>query len=243
MKNLITKLLYLTILSTFIFLNSCDDEDVEDKIRTTINFENVDLNESGIYTAKEAGGYIFVDGVDFYATYDSEYDFSSGIAISNHTNTDSAGYTNQYSVYAGVGANGSSKFAIANTPEQTTDSIITFPYPVLPISIQITNTTYSALSMANGDQFAKKFTSEDQDYYSITIHGFNDGVETGTIMVYLADYREGSNTGILSTWQNVNLSSLGEVTSIGISYQSTDVGSYGINTPRYFAFDDLIFEY
>lgn len=52
MKSLLTKLLYFTFISSFIFFNSCDDEESEDKIRTTLNFENVDLDESGIYTAK-----------------------------------------------------------------------------------------------------------------------------------------------------------------------------------------------
>ena len=66
----------------------------------------------------------------------------------------------------------------------------------------VTNNTYAALSMWDGDAFAKKFSAEDEDYFIAVFEGINaDGEITGTVNFYLADFRSGSNTGILDTWK------------------------------------------
>ena len=47
-----------------------------------------------------------------------------------------------------------------------------------PISVQLTNTTYTALSMLNGDSFSKKFggsTGNDPDYLRLIIQGRDAG--------------------------------------------------------------------
>ena len=60
-------------------------------------------------------------------------------------------------------------------------------------SLMVTNTTYAALSMRDGDSFAKKFggpSGNDPDYFRLTITGKDSGGSTiGSVEFYLADYR------------------------------------------------------
>ena len=80
--------------------------------------------------------------------------------------------------------------------------------------------------------YVKKWTA--QDKFTLTIKGFNDKEETGTIAFLLAD-----GLDIVNTWQQVDLTKLGKVTKIQFSLSSTDVGEWGINTPLYFCLDQL----
>jgi hypothetical protein len=92
--------------------------------------------------------------------------------------------------------------------------------------------------MKNGDSFAKKFTGE--DWFELKIEGFNGISSTGEVRVMLAD---SSNTppNILETWQTVDISSLGDVTKLTFTLNSSDVGDYGMNTPSFFALDNIVF--
>jgi hypothetical protein len=94
--------------------------------------------------------------------------------------------------------------------------------------------------MTNGDDFAKQFMSD--DWFELTIEGFNNEVSTGTVKVMLADSSD-SAPKILETWQTVDLSSLGEVSKLAFTLNSSDVGNYGMNTPSFFAVDNIIFEF
>ncbi len=218
---------------------SCEKE--EDQT-ITINFEDVVLPEEGFLGAEDAEGAHEINNVSFMAMYNAEYGSSSGVIISSLTDTETAGFVNSYSAYAGSGANGSSKFAVINPPWGNTEPIITFDGPVTVESVEVTNTTYTALSMRDGDAFAKKFTAEDEDFFSVNFEGFDAGGNSaGTVTFYLADFRMGSNTGIVDSWQAVDLSSLGPVSSIGVTFESSDVGTYGINTPLYVAVDNISF--
>jgi Domain of unknown function (DUF4465)/PEP-CTERM motif len=110
----------------------------------------------------------------------------------------------------------------------------------------ISNTTYTGLSMQNGDAFAKKFggvLGNDPDYLKLTISGFASGIATGTLVdFYLADFRFANNSQdyIINKWTFVDFSTLGTVDEIRFSYASSDVGQFGINTPTYFALDNFL---
>jgi hypothetical protein len=106
-------------------------------------------------------------------------------------------------------------------------------------SIQISNTSYAAYSMKNGDSFAKKFTSE--DWFELTIEGFNGTSSKGEVKVMLADSSNLTPT-ILEAWQTVDLTSLGDVTKLTFTLNSSDVGTYGMNTPSFFAVDNIMFD-
>jgi hypothetical protein len=99
------------------------------------------------------------------------------------------------------------------------------------------NTTYSALAMRDGDPFSKKFggvSGTDPDFLLLTIQGFAGGSATGALSLYLADYRF-ANDYILSGWNFVDFSPLGQVDELQFSMTSSDPG-----TPTYFAMDNFL---
>ena len=73
------------------------------------------------------------------------------------TDTTTPGYDNQFSAITGDGADGSATYAVAYTTGFTAASQAEFSTPATVSGVYITNTTYAALSMLNGDAFAKKF--------------------------------------------------------------------------------------
>jgi hypothetical protein len=99
--------------------------------------------------------------------------------------------------------------------------------------------------MLNGDpnNFARQFDVAHQDYFKLTIHGRDAlGAVTGAVDFFLADYRVPTAVAqpyVISQWTTVNLSSLGNAASLTFTLDSTDVGPFGINTPTYFAMDNL----
>ena len=67
------------------------------------------------------------------------------------------------------------------------------------------------------------------------------GNEVSNLSFYLADYRfsDNSNDYIVEDWETVSLLSLGSVTALSFSYESSDISFGYINTPQYFALDNL----
>lgn len=164
---------------------------------------------------------------------------------SNMTDTTTAGYTNQHSAITGGGALGSANYGIAFVDFIGTPTT-TFAGPTTVSGAYFTNTTYAALSMRDGDGFAKKFggaSGNDADWFKLTINGWNDASQTGSVDFYLADFRFADNSQdyILDTWASVDLSSLGTVNRLSFTLASSDTGDFGINTPAYFAMDNLAF--
>ena len=108
-----------------------------------------------------------------------------------------------------------------------------------------TNTTYAALSMLNGDAFAKQFggaSGDDPDWLLLTVAGYDAaGAPSGSIEVTLADYRFADNAldYVLADWLWVDLSDLGSAESLDFVLSGSDVGDFGLNTPAYFALDGL----
>lgn len=166
---------------------------------------------------------------------------ASGWTYSNQTDTTTAGFGNQYSSYAGGGVLGSDNYGVAFLGAPT----VTFANDNLVAGAYFTNTTYAALSMKNGDSFAKKFggaSGSDSDFFKLTITGHNRlGATTGSVDFYLADYRfaNSSQDYIVKDWTFVDLSSLGSVSSLSFALASSDNSSFGMNTPAYFAMDNL----
>ena len=120
------------------------------------------------------------------------------------------------------------------------DALINLPSGTNPISIDVTNTTYVAQSISQGDSFARAF--HQGDFFRLDILGFSGangtGHQIGDVPFYLADYR-GSTLQLVSNWTTVDLTTLAGSTSLEFTLTSTDVGAYGMNTPAYFAVDNL----
>ncbi|MFK7979933.1 MAG: DUF4465 domain-containing protein [Saprospiraceae bacterium] len=111
--------------------------------------------------------------------------------------------------------------------------------------LYITNTTFAYNSMSDGDDFAKQFGGEDgtdSDFFKVEIQKYSNGqLAPQTVAFYLADFRsdDSSEDYIVNDWQWVDLTSLGNVDSLQFTLSSSDLGDYGINTPLFFAIDNL----
>lgn len=165
----------------------------------------------------------------------------SGWTYSSGTDTTTPGSDNQYSAYAGSGAGGSAQYAVAYLG----DALISLSAPAVVQGVALTNTTYTALSLLQGDAFAKKFggaSGNDADWLKLTITGIDaGGAALGSVDFYLADYRFADNNldYVVQDWTFVDLSSLGSVAGLRFALTSSDNGDFGMNTPAYFALDDL----
>ncbi len=209
---------------------------------TTIGFEAVTMPASGYIDAAAARMGHVVGGVTFATAYDEKYMTSSGVTLSSLTDTKTAGYKNAYSAFPGSGAGGSKIFAVLY-PIGPTKPLVIFPSDVKPRSVAVANTTYAALSMQNGDQFARKFSAASKDFFTVEFTGYDANDQPTTVVQHdLADFRPSPPEGIQGGWVTVDLSALGKVRKINVDFQSSDVGTYGINTPLYVAIDDLGFE-
>lgn len=194
-------------------------------------------DEPGVSTSFTSGAASF--NHDF-----TDYGFgccSSGWTYTNETDTTTAGYTNQYSAITGGGAQGSANYAVAFLGAP----VISLGAASAVDGFYVTNTTYTALSVLEGDMFAKKFggaSGNDADYLRLTITGLDAAShETGSVDFYLADYRFSDNSQdyVVKQWTFVDLSSLGSVAALKFSMASSDNGDFGMNTPSYFAIDNL----
>jgi hypothetical protein len=193
-------------------------------------------------------------GVFFSNRYNGDFlpnfDFWSGWGYSNVANATTAGFTNQYAAFPGGGANASGGVVVGGQYAVAAGSgaFFNLPNQTFLASVQLTNTTYTGLSMRDGDQFAKKFggpSGNDPDFFRVALNGFDGlsgtGSLVGSVVVDLADYTFADNTQdyILGEWLTVDLSSLAGARSVVLSFSSSDVGAFGINTPLYLAMDNL----
>lgn len=139
--------------------------------------------------------------------------------------------------FSSSGKNQSQNYAIYNGGVITFDSISQVE------RIAVTNTTYAALSMKYGDQFGKEF--EEGDWFNLTIYGWDEDENiTDSVVFYLADYRSSDENEhyILNEWKEIDLSDLGEVKQVSFKLNSSDLGEWGMNTPNFFALDDIYYE-
>ncbi|WP_286762559.1 MULTISPECIES: DUF4465 domain-containing protein [Rhodopirellula] len=239
------------------------------KADVVVGFESQDLGSSGVYNGPVPNadvvpgayggndhiGVFSADGVDFSNSHNDLYGSWSGFAVSNHTDTSTPGYSNQFSAYAGSGSGGSDNYAVAfgytNSTPTNINTLTALPSIYLPdgeqaSSADITNATYAGLSMRDGDSFAKQFggvAGSDPDFFKLSIFGIdaNNQILDTTIDVFLADFRftDSLQDYILDDWVTIDLSSMSDARSLHFNLSSSDVGPYGMNTPGYFALDNF----
>jgi hypothetical protein len=91
--------------------------------------------------------------------------------------------------------------------------------------------------MKFGDNFAKKFTPADYDTFVLSVKVYKKDSFIAEKRVYLADFRLGINSYIASNWIEVIMPLSGD--SITFNLESSDNGDFGMNTPAYFALDEI----
>jgi len=210
-------------------VGSCSDDEPE--VFGYIDFEEVPLTD-GIWNGSDGSGK-FVSGIGaFPNSYTQAWDSWMGYGCSSKTDTRTAGLENQYSVIAGTGAGGSKQFAIAFDNEAT----FTFSSPQNIRSVMVANSTYAYLSMLNGSNFNKKFAAD--DWFKVTFTGYLNGTEGQHVDYYPADFRDGKSL-LSKEWVKVDLSVLGSVDKVSISFDSSDKGQWGMNNPAYICLDNI----
>lgn len=213
--------------------------------QSATTFENFTIDDTGYLNGSDLSGG-FTDGKIFLPNnFDTVYESWLGWAITNHEDTSTPGFGNQYSAITGKGNDESQNYAtsfsfgpnqIMLTDETAGNRMGGF---------YVTNSTYAYLSMRDGDSFAKKFggaDGDDPDFFLLTIKGLVNGVETAdSIDFYLADYRFQDNAMdyLVDEWTYVDLYNLGEIDGLSLSLSSSDNGQFGMNTPAFFCIDDV----
>lgn len=186
----------------------------------------------------------FIFGTDLIQIHAPLADYGSGIGYSNQTDMTTAGFTNPGSVFNTDNSVPNSGFGIV----YDSTSKITFTEPVRLQSIDLTNTTYAYLSMKNGDDYAKKFggvDGTDADTFAVVIKAYDAAEQLiDSINFKLADFTSANSADdyIVDQWTTLSFASLKDsVSSIKFYFASTDVGTYGMNTPSYVAIDNITF--
>ncbi|MCR5569096.1 MAG: DUF4465 domain-containing protein [Paludibacteraceae bacterium] len=247
------KFVYLLLISAVSFgMQSCsdDDDDDDNNIATNTNvidFEELKVDEKGYWqgdttgTAKQNswGGIEYTGGfttksANFENIYGSGY--WSGFAYSTLADSTVAGeYTNDMYVYGTSGAKGSKTFAIAYSDNAT----VTFEKETSLKTVYVNNSTYTYKVIRDGNAYSEKFA--DGSWFSVTFTGYDaTDKKVGEQTFYLADYRNGKKY-ICKDWTAVDLSALKGVKKVVLTYDGSDKGSYGLNTPTYVCLDNIVF--
>jgi len=214
------------------------------------DFEDLTLSCAETFNngSDNAGGFTS-GGAFFNNTFTDFGTFTAweGWSYSNVTDTTTPGFGNQYSAYhlPGGGGDQSSQYGVAFTADPGI-ATIALPAGTIPVSARVTNTTFAALSMLNGDSFAKKFggtTGNDPDFFKLTISGLDAlASPIGSVDFFLADFRFADNSQdfLIDAWTTLDLTSLAGASTLSFGLTSSDTGPFGINTPAFVALDNLV---
>lgn len=211
----------------------------------------------------EVHGQFLSRGSAFVNRFDLINESWTGFAYSNQSDTETPGYVNQFSAITGTGlGEGSDNYGVGYgyldlTPNlfqpfafdpTNPEHLNKLPFFDVPSggraeSLYVTNTTYAVKSMETGDQFAKKFggeTGTDPDWFKLSIYGTDamGNPPASSVEFYLADFRGEVDT-IVTTWTLLELNGLEDARRLHFNLSSSDVGIYGLNTPAYFAIDNI----
>lgn len=224
----------------------------------SVDFDNFQLKSNSHWGGAGSGQTpLKTKGVSLPYTED-EWSWS-GFAYSNETDTTTNSFTNQFSAVTGADVSGTGNYGIGAFSMKWWDD-----YSIDPLKISLhpgttshdclvtgayfTNTTYTYLTMRDGDTwgFADPFGGADgteEDYLKLIIRGIDGSgnYADSTVEFYLGDYRSADDSldYLVDEWTWVDLSGLGAVSELEFSLQGSDVGMFGLNTPAYFALDEL----
>ncbi|WP_413533847.1 DUF4465 domain-containing protein [Empedobacter brevis] len=193
-----------------------------------------------------------------------EYFTWTGFTVSNSTdnsdqiNKEGGWVDNQWGTMAKGGADGvGTPFLVSYADQKPSEKVLKYGQKVqidrFSSVVEITDTInhykaktvklaispWSYYGILNGDAYARKF--EKGDYFAIHIYGVSADKQLTTekpVTHYFVDFRNGVNN-ISTNWQDVDLSSLGEVKYLMFFLETTDVGDWGANTALYFTMDKL----
>jgi hypothetical protein len=214
-----------------------------------VGFDDLPAPPGGANDGASAGGsFLTAEGFRVHNTFtDFGGGFTawSGFAVSEVNDPSTPGFGNSFAVTTpGTGLGGGGRYLVGF--DFGDEDRITFPFAAQPTGVFVNNTAYAALSLRDGDAFAKKFggaSGTDPDFFLLVVEGRDAlGLSTGSAPIYLADYRSSgpADDFIRQAWTWLDLSALQASTvSLHFTLSSSDNGAFGMNTPAYFALDGL----
>ncbi|MSQ79607.1 MAG: DUF4465 domain-containing protein [Flavobacteriaceae bacterium] len=218
--------------------------------QTAANFENITLLTNTYWNGSDTSSGGFRTGNCWLNNkWDTAFGGNwSGFAVSNMQDSVTSGFGNQYSSANGKGHGKSSHYGVGfySLYHPTPSIVLTGQAAGKELrGFWVSNTTYAYLDMKNGSSFSKKFggaSGTDSDWFKLTVWGYKGGVQSKSVEFLLADFRDSSSAKdyIVKNWRWVDCKPLGNVDSVHFTLSSSDVGSFGMNTPAYFAIDGII---
>jgi len=211
-----------------------------------VSFEDLSLAAGSYWDGADGSGGFYSGPAHFNNTYDQAFGYWEGFAYSNIADALTAGQAGQYNAIAGSGQGGSANYAIGYAGGFFDPPTIRLDVPRVLEGLYVTNNNWAYYSMLGGDMFAKKFggpSGDEPDWFRLTVRGRDaQGVVTGSVDFYLADFRSADPAGdyIVDSWEYLDLRALGVVKSVEFSLGSSDTSSWGMNTPAYFAIDSVV---
>lgn len=207
-----------------------------------MNGAYVDHTYSNVFCGKPyAQGHNFddmlfstADGMaSFLSYYSGDYDAWGGIALAAcpDKGSDAASLTQQFSVWANGGANGTSTYAVcydSNTPTEAYPEYMTASgYPTILFAEP---RTVDHFYIANSTYVYKWFSGAETDHFEVKITGFKNDVEVGSTTETLV-----TPDSKLDGWRKVSLASFGEVDKLVFKVQGINVYA----DPSYFCIDEI----
>ncbi|MDB4347202.1 DUF4465 domain-containing protein [Bacteroidia bacterium] len=219
--------------------------------KTTATFEDLlaqkDTFLNGITTAPIPRVFkIDSNLVVFNADFDTSYGgyWRGGFAVSSMTDTMDASFANLYSSANGKGANNSQVYLVGNDGDKNPvlETLPTVGSTMASIlSLYVSNTTYAYRAMKEGNRFSTKFSARNKDSFVLWI--FAENANNDSMRVDLADFTHSDTTKnfILDSWVKVSIPF--PATRLRFKLVSSDNGSFVMNTPAFFAIDNIELEY
>ena len=178
----------------------------------------------------------------FANTYIKKWSSWGGYAYSNRTSTSFVTWDpDQYNSAVGHGVAGSKNYGIAYLLGGSTKISVTHAPKAVLSGMYVTNTAWVKHVTEHGTGIGPDANTpfKKGDYYKITAVSNDD--ETKKIDFYLVDFRSDNPADhyVIDSWQWLDLSALGEVSSIRFNAAGTRANQFGSTIPFYFALDNV----
>ena len=214
-----------------------------------INFDSKDTGVDNYYRPTTHGSHDWMEGSGSFgmSVFTNAWGSSwAGFTYSDVNNPAVGGFGNEFAVYGdGLDYSNGGVYSVGYIDGYNgVTPTLSFGAPSTVNGFFANNTAYAAWDMMNGSGFSKIFSTN--DWFKLTVEGFDsESASQGSVEFLLADftgYSDGDDKDdyIVNDWAWVDLTSLGgAVSSLEFSLSSSDSGAFGMNTPSYFAIDQV----
>lgn len=240
--------LFVCLLCVGMLAASCSNDENERRVET-VTFEGeywnslIDNTQYGgpLLYGNLSSAYRWIDEETHLSggmtnAWGGEYGYTEGgIAISNHVSDDFEhhnDFTHQLEAPSAVGGKNFAMVYCATQDENLTTLSILDDKPHVIRSMQICPSTYVIGAAKYGTDFCKALTGMD-DFLTLHITADNGA----SMQVNLVE-----NGQIQTSWKEISLSELGAIRSLSFSMSGSDSSEWGLNTPTYFAIDNIVIE-